>query len=113
MKQDLRKLSKEELYSLLVELSSLKKENADFLRLKLVSNTHEATIYYKQKIKELLWQERINLREAKKALSDFKKISKEPEYLLEMIVFYVEQGVAIGEEYGDMYEGLRGENERL
>ena len=35
MNQTLKKLGKEELYSLLLELSSLNKENADFLRLKL------------------------------------------------------------------------------
>ena len=35
--KELKKLGKEELYSLLVELSSLRKENADFLKLKLQS----------------------------------------------------------------------------
>jgi len=106
MNKALKKLGKEELYSLLVELAGLKKENADFLRLKLVENADEAIIYYKKKIKELLWPERINLREARKAISDFKKISKKPEHLLELMVFYVEQGMEIGEEYGDMYEAF-------
>ena len=36
----------------------------------------------------------------------FKKISKKPEHLLELMVFYVEQGMEIGEEYGDMYEAF-------
>jgi len=51
MNQELKKLGKEELYLLLLELSSLRKENADFLRLKLQSGTDEAVIYYKKKIK--------------------------------------------------------------
>ena len=106
MNKKLKKLGKEELYSLLQELSSLKKENADFLRLKLQNRTDEAVTYYKQKIKEALWKEKTNLREARKALIDFKKISKNPEHLLELMVFYVENGEKIDNEYGDMYEAF-------
>ena len=106
MNKELKKLGKEELYLLLLELSSLRKENADFLNLKLQKEPEAAATYYKQKIKDALWQERINLREARKAIGDFKKISKSPEYLLELMVFYVENGVEIGEEYGDMYEAF-------
>ena len=104
--KELKKLGKEELYSLLLELSSLRKENADFLKLKLQSGADEAVTYYKQKIKEALWQEKTNLREARKALVDFKKISKNPEHLLELMVFYVENGIKIDNEYGDMYEAF-------
>ncbi|HLD79940.1 MAG TPA: DUF6155 family protein [Candidatus Nanoarchaeia archaeon] len=106
MNPELKKLGKEELYSLLLELSSLRKENADFLRLKLQSGTDEAVTYYKKKIKEALWQEKTNLREAKKALVDFKKISKNPEHLLELMIFYVENGEKIDNEHGDMYEAF-------
>ena len=91
---------------LLLELSSLRKENADFVNLKLQNKPEEAVTYYKQKIKNLLWQERINLREARKAIGDFKKISKSSEHILELMVFYVENGVEMGEEYGDMYEAF-------
>ena len=66
MNKKLKKLGKEELYSLLQELSSLKKENADFLRLKLQNRTDEAVTYYKQKIKEALWKEKTNLRKQEK-----------------------------------------------
>jgi len=104
--KELKKLGKEELYSLLLELSTLRKENANFLRLKLQNGTDEAVTYYKQKIKEALWQEKTNLREARKALVDFKKISKNPEHLLELMVFYVENGEKIDNEYGDMYEAF-------
>src|SRR3989338_1230210 len=104
--KELKKLGKEELYSLLLELSSLRKENADFLKLKLQSGADEAVTYYKQKIKEALWQEKTNLREARKALVDFKKISQNSEHLLELMVFYVENGEKINNEYGDMYEAF-------
>ena len=102
----LKNLGKEELYSLVVELSKLNKENEDFLRLKLQNNPEDAVAYYKKKIKEALWGERINLRRARKTISDFKMISKKSEYLLELMAFYVETGVELGEEYGDMYEAF-------
>ena len=104
--KELKKLGKEELYALLLELSSLRKENADFLKLKLQSGADEAITYYKQKIKEALWQEKTNLREARKAIADFKKISKNQEHLLELMIFYLENGEKIDHEYGDMYEAF-------
>jgi len=104
--KELKKLGKEELYSLLLELAGLTKENANFLQLKLQNKPEEALVYYKKKIKEALWQERTNLHEARKAISDFKKISKSSEHLLELMTFYVENGVEMGEEYGDMYEAF-------
>lgn len=106
MNKELKKLGKEELYSLLLGLASLTKENADFLQLKLQNKPEEALVYYKKKIKDSLWSERTNLGEARKAISDFKKISKASEHLLELMVFYVENGVELGEEYGDMYEAF-------
>lgn len=71
MNKKLKELGKEELYSLLLELSSLRKENSDFLKSKMQKEPQDAVDYYKKKIKELFWQERINLREARKTISDF------------------------------------------
>jgi len=106
MNPTLKQLGKEELYSLLLELSSLNKENADFLKLKLEKNPENAIAYYKKKLKNILWSEQMNLREARKVISDFKRISKQPEHLLELMIFYVDTGVELGEEYGDMYEAF-------
>ena len=106
MNKTLKSLGKEELYSLLLELSSLNKENADFLRLKLEKRPEEAIDYYKKKLKNILWNERINLRDSRKVISDFRRISNDPEHFLELMVFYVETGVKIGEQYGDMYEAF-------
>jgi len=106
MNPELKKLEKEELFKLLVELASLNKDNASFLQLKLQNKPEEAITHYKKKIKDALWQEKTNLREARKALIDFKKISTNPEHLLELMVFYVENGEKIDNEYGDMYEAF-------
>ena len=106
MNKTIKKLGKEELRSLLLELSSLNKENETYLRLKLENKPEDALNHYKKKLKSILQNERINLREARKAISDFKKISKEPKHILELMIFYVETGVKTGEQYGDMYEAF-------
>ena len=75
MNQTLKKLGKEGLYSLLLERSSLNKENADFLMLKLEKNPEDAIAYYKRKLKHLPWNEKISRHEARKVISDFKSFA--------------------------------------
>lgn len=104
MNKDLKKLEKKELYSLLLELGSLSKENAEFLKLRKKPDVVLA--FYKKKIKKIFFSERINLREARKVVTNFKKRSIETEHLLELMVFYVETGVKIDNKLGDMYEAF-------
>lgn len=104
--KNLKKLEKEEIYSILVELIKLNKENAKFVELKLNNNNEEALVYCKDKIRKFLFKNRTDLKSAKKAISVFKKLTKEPRYIIEIMIFYVEIGVQLGEEYGDMYESF-------
>jgi hypothetical protein len=106
MKKQLKALEKKELYALLLELAALRKENAEFLELRLKKNDDDSIKYYKMRVKNALFQEKINLREARKAVTDFKKVCDKTEYILDLMVFYVEVGVKIGEEYGDIYEAF-------
>ena len=62
--------------------------------------------YYKKKINEALGDDRIKLIEAKKAISDFRKISKNPAHIIELMIFYVEKGIDIENEFGDLYESF-------
>ena len=105
-KKEIKKLDKDDIYSILIELIKLNKENEKFVELKLNNNNEEALAHYKNKIKNFIFQEKINLKEAKKAISDFKKLSNEPRYILEIMLFYVEMGVQLGEESGDIYESF-------
>ena len=43
---------------------------------------------------------------AKKAIADYKKICRFPENLIDMMLFYVEQGVKFTNEYGDIEEAF-------
>ena len=108
LKEKLQSLSNDELYSLVLEIAKLRKENYEWLQAKLKGETgiNETLEYYKKKINEALGDDRIKLIDAKKAISDFRKISNKPEYVIELMVFYVETGIEIENEFGDLYEAF-------
>ncbi len=47
---------------------------------------------------------RLNLAAARKAPNDFKRVNSQLEAIAELLVYYVEQGVACTVEYGDIHE---------
>ena len=108
LKGKLRSLDNDELYSLVLEIAKLRKENSEWLQAKLKgeSGINETLEYYKKKINEALGDDRIKLIEAKKAISDFRKISKNPAHIIELMIFYVEKGIDIENEFGDLYESF-------
>ena len=63
---------------------------------------------YRELIKDEFFPKRgygkLRLAKAKKAISDFKKISTSPEMVIDLMLFYVEQGVKFTDEYGDINE---------
>ncbi|MCL5680051.1 MAG: hypothetical protein M1465_01785 [Candidatus Marsarchaeota archaeon] len=101
--------NKDELISLLLNIANLRKENLEWLGLKLegASGEQEALTYFKGKIKACIFNDsRPNLKEARRLISNFKKISKDEKLVLELMVFYVETGIRLGEKYGDLYEAF-------
>ena len=96
--------------ALVAELYTLSKTNQDFLNARFLSDDI-ALIRYKAKIKKHLapdepWKnsQQISLKEAKKALSDYKKASSDKIGLVDLMVYYVECGTDFIYEFGDMYE---------
>ena len=108
LKEKLRSMGNDELYSLVLEIAKLRKENSEWLQAKLKgeSGINETLEYYKKKINEALEDDRIKLIDAKKAISDFRKISKNPAHIIELMIFYVEKGIDIENEFGDLYESF-------
>ena len=63
--------------------------------------------YFKKKILAALWPApKIRLHDAKKAIADFRKISNKPEHIIELMTFYVETGIEVENEFGDLYEAF-------
>jgi len=104
----LRNLNNDELYSIIIDFTKLRKDNLEWLQAKLngEDGISETLDLFKKKIVLALRFESINLSEAKKFITDFKKISKKPEFILELMIFYVEKGTDLENESGGMYEGF-------
>ena len=106
LRKKLKSLEKDKLVSLLLDVADLRKENLEWLGLKLegASGGDEAIAYFKGKIRDCIFNPRIpELKEARKLISNFKKISKDEKLIIELMLFYVETGTKLGEEYGDLY----------
>ena len=85
---------------------NLRKENLEWLSLKLQgTNGDDAAIaYFKGKIRTCIFNNSMpNLKGARQFISNFKKISKEDKLIIELMLFYVETGTKLDEEYGDLY----------
>ncbi|MFA4887310.1 MAG: DUF6155 family protein [Candidatus Nanoarchaeia archaeon] len=108
IRKELKSLSKEELMLLLSELIKLKKENAYWLQGKLrgKEGINETMNYYKTRMKGAFNSERINLQEARRAMAEFKTISKDPEQVIELMTFYIETGTELENRLGDLYESF-------
>lgn len=100
-------LSRHELTSLISSMASSRKENAQWLEMKLKGSagSQEALAYYKKRVRDAFRaSEKPDLRSARQALTDFSKASRDECAKLELMVFYVETGTKLEKEYGDMYE---------
>lgn len=106
LRKDLKKLEKNELISLLLDIADLRKENLEWLGLKLkgASGNGKAMAYFKAKIRTCIFSDATpDLKEARRIISNFKKISNDERLIIELMLFYVETGTRLDEEYGDLY----------
>jgi len=112
LKKELKELSKEELITLISELSKSSSQAKEFLSIRFASPESEKEIQeqYKQKIEHEFYPKRgygrLNLRVAKKAISDFKKVSSNKVLEIDLMLFYVENGVSFTRDYGDINENF-------
>ena len=103
-----------ELLQLIRDLYALRPENKDFIQARVLS-TAETLQPYKAIIRQSLYpagtyDEPIQLARARKAISDYKKATKNACGTLELMVYYVECGTQCTVDFGDVdawfYESL-------
>src|SRR6266446_3572343 len=103
-----------ELLQLMRDVYALRPENKDFIHARVLS-TAETLQPYKAIIRESLYpdgtyDEPIQLTRAQKAISDYKKATKNARGTLELMVYYVECGTQCTVDFGDIdawfYESL-------
>ncbi|MDX1924128.1 MAG: hypothetical protein SFT91_02745 [Rickettsiaceae bacterium] len=92
------KCSERDLLGLIADLYALSKQNKDFLEARFIKND-EVLARYKSIIKKCIapsepWKnnQQISLKDAKKAISDYKKATNDAIGLIDLMVCYVEYG---------------------
>ena len=115
LKPHLQRLDKEQLLVLLRDLYALNADNKVFLATRCLAGTPaEMMAPYRQIIRQVFNPDRgmpsLQLGAARKALRDFKKACADPLLVIDLMLFYVEQGVICTNSYGDIdaafYESL-------
>jgi hypothetical protein len=110
LKKHLQGLPQPEMIQLVAECFKLDKEVEQFLTVKFLGEeaVHSLFDVYKKKIEDEFFPERgfgkLRLAEAKKAIKEFEKITRNKEYTLELKMVYVEMGVQFTNAYGDIDE---------
>ncbi len=109
LKKHLENLPKDELIKIIGELYNLNKQNKEFCENKFNPDSEGKLQLYKQKVKEAFFPKRgyqLKLSDARKAISDFKKLSPSAEQLCDILLYYTEMGVDFTNEYGDIDENF-------
>ena len=110
IRKTLSKCESSDLIGLIADLYALSKPNKDFLEARFIKND-EVFARYKSIIKKCIapsepWKnnQQISIKDAKKAISDYKKATNDKLGLIDLMVCYVEYGTDFSCEFGDMDE---------
>lgn len=110
LKKELQSLSQQELIGMIAECFKLSKDVERFLTVKFLGDEAVQELFhvYQKKVKDEFYPDRghgkLRLAEAKKAIQDFEKITRNKRLILELRLFYVEMGVAFTNDFGDIDE---------
>jgi len=106
----LQQQEKDQLIGLIQDLHKLSTTNADFIHARLLGNdAAQSPALYKKRIKQAIspaqpWKQDVQLREGRKAISDYKKASGDVRGILSLMVYYLQCGNDFTLEFGDIDE---------
>jgi len=109
LKKQLERRSKEQLIDTIAELYGTFGEVQDYFQAQLNPvDTEELVEKYKSAIRKEFFPERgfgkARRSVARKAISDYRKVSRDPLGVAELMIYFVEMGVRFTNEYGDIDE---------
>jgi hypothetical protein len=103
LKPHLKELDKDALILLLRDLHALNVENRLFLAARFQTATvDELAEPYRAVISAAFTPPHLDVRAARQAVNDFQKLLHEPLPVIDLLLFYVEQGVLCTTTYGDI-----------
>ena len=107
IKKELKKLDKDKLIDLVADLYKKNKSVKEFFDFYVNPNERELFEKYRDKVFEAFYPKRgynFKLKDAKQAISDFKKLGTSADLLADLMLFYVETGVKFTNTFGDVNE---------
>ena len=97
IKKAIKDCERDECVEIILEVVQSCPQARELLTLKFTENQNDILEKYKQKVKYEFYPPRgfgrLNLREAKKAISDFKKLCPDKNMVIDLMLFYVENCV--------------------
>jgi len=109
LKKELNKLGKDKLIDLVCDLYKNNKAVKEFFDFYVNPNEQELFTKYRNKVFEAFFPKRgynFKLKDGKQAISDFKKLRPSSDLLADLMLFYVETGVKLTNEFGDIDQGF-------
>ncbi|MFT4718743.1 MAG: hypothetical protein ACI9IL_001083 [Rickettsiales bacterium] len=111
IKSEIKDYSSSQFLEIVSDLYNLSGQNKNFLEARFLTSTIDAIEPYKKIIDRALFPDVIrgqdvSLTNGKKAISDYKKSTKDVFGTMELMMFYVECGHKFTSEYGDMDESF-------
>lgn len=109
IKKELKKIDKNKLIDLVVELYKKNKSVKEYFDFYVNPNEKELFIKYRDKVFEAFYPKRgytLKLKDGKQAISDFKKLGPSQELIADLMLFYVEVGVHYTNNFGDIDEAF-------
>lgn len=106
LKKRLKGMTQEEMLALLCRVYKGSKQAQAIIDVALCGDAAEAELLpvYKNRVHAAFWGRRFSLKEARAAVLEFNRIAQNLENAAELMLFYVECGVAYTLEYGDIDE---------
>jgi len=106
IKKAIKDCERDECAEIILEIARSCPQAREFLTFKFTGDNNSILEEYKKKVRYEFYPPRgygrLNLREAKKAISDFKKICLDKSMAIEIMLFYVENCVEYTNDYGDI-----------
>lgn len=119
LKKRLKEYDQKELIELIVMMFKANKEIQSFLSSKFLGDEAIEFLFKeaRKKIENEFFPEKgdgkLRLAEAKKVISTFKKITNDEKRTVDLMLFYVEQGVEFTNSFGDINEGFYTSMEKM
>ncbi|MBQ7865864.1 MAG: hypothetical protein IJ350_05780 [Clostridia bacterium] len=108
LKKQLNTMDKAELIALICRLYKVSKQSQGMIDVELCGDTAEEQLVIdcQKQIRAAFFGSKLSMKNARKVISDFKKVSRNQENVAELMLCYVECGVEFTNVYGDVDEAF-------